>query len=250
MRREVALAGSRIEGHDANEILAALEDRRGPERMLDLMLRAGPYGDAFGAEPDGLTLEKLEAATHGIDLGPLQPRIPEALRTPTGKIELAPEPIAGDVARMHEELAHLGANGNGSGMVLVGRRQLRSNNSWMRNLPPLAKGKVACTVHVHPDDALRLGLADGEPAEVSSRAGAIELPVEVTDAVMPGVCSIPHGWGHDLPGVQLTVARAHAGANSNVLADTREVDPLSGNAILNGIPVELAPVPARETVPV
>ena len=115
---------------------------------------------------------------------------------------------------MHEELAHLGTNGNGNGMVLVGRRQLRSNNSWMRNLPPLAKGKLACTVHVHPDDALRLGLADGEPAEVSSRTGAIELPVEVTDAVMPGVCSIPHGWGHDLPGVQLSVARAHAGANS------------------------------------
>ena len=143
MRREVALAGSRIEGRDASQILDALADRRGPERLLDLMLRAGPYGDGFGADPDGLTLERLEAAPHGIDLGPLEPRIPEVLRTPSGKIELAPEPIAGDVARMHEELAHLGTNGNGNGMVLVGRRQLRSNNSWMHNLPPLAKGKLA-----------------------------------------------------------------------------------------------------------
>jgi anaerobic selenocysteine-containing dehydrogenase len=203
--------------------------RRGPERLLDLMLRAGPYD---------LTLADLEAAPHGIDLGPLEPRIPEMLRTASGKVELAPEPIAADVPRLE---AALERSRNG-GMVLIGRRQLRSNNSWMHNIQPLVKGKERCTAHVHPDDAARLGLRDGEPARVSSRAGEIEVPVELTDAVMPGVVSIPHGWGHDVDGTRMSVASEHAGTNSNVLADELLLDPLSGNAVLNGIPVELAPV--------
>src|SRR4051794_39570690 len=205
--------------------------RRGGDRLLDLMLRAGPYE---------LTLADLEAAPHGIDLGALEPRIPEMLRTPSGKVELAPEPIAGDVPRLE---AALERSRNG-GMVLIGRRQLRSNNSWMHNIQPLVKGKERCTAHIHPDDAARLGLTDGEPARVSSRAGAVEVPVEVTDAVMPGVVSIPHGWGHDVDGVRMEVASAHAGTNSNVLADELLIDPLSGNAVLNGIPVEVAPVAA------
>jgi anaerobic selenocysteine-containing dehydrogenase len=112
----------------------------------------------------------------------------------------------------------------------------------MHNLTPLVRGKVRCTAHVHPDDAGRLGLTDGEPALVRSRAGEVEVPVEVTDAVMPGVVSIPHGWGHDVDGVRLRVASEHPGTNSNVLADESLVDPLSGNAVLNGIPVELAPL--------
>ena len=128
------------------------------------------------------------------------------------------------------------------GMVLIGRRQLRSNNSWMHNLTPLVKGKVRCTAHVNPVDAERLGLIDGEPALVRSRAGEVEVPVEVTDSVMAGVVSIPHGWGHDVDGVRMEVASAHAGTNSNLLADELQLDPLSGNAVLNGIPVELAPV--------
>jgi anaerobic selenocysteine-containing dehydrogenase len=208
--------------------------RRGPERMLDLLLRAGPYE---------LTLADLEAAPHGIDLGPLEPRIPEMLRTPSGKVELAPDPIAADVPRLEAALERT-VNG---GMVLIGRRQLRSNNSWMHNIQPLVKGKERCTAHVHPDDAARLGLRDGEQARVSSRAGAIVVPVEVTDAVMPGVVSIPHGWGHDVEGVRMEVASAHAGTNSNVLADETLLDPLSGNAVLNGIPVQMAPVEAAIT---
>src|SRR3954454_11502044 len=165
------------------------------------------------------------------------------LRTPSSKIELALEQIATDIPRLEGALDR-SVNG---GMVLIGRRQLRSNNSWMHNLPPLVKGKDRCTAHVHPDDAARLGLRDGEPARVSSRAGQIEVPVELTDAVMPGVVSIPHGWGHDIDGTRMSVASEHAGTNSNVLADELLLDPLSGNAVLNGIPVELAPVEASVT---
>jgi anaerobic selenocysteine-containing dehydrogenase len=133
-------------------------------------------------------------------------------------------------------------------MVLVGRRQLRSNNSWMHNLPVLVKGKDRCTLQVHPEDAERLGLADGEPAELRSRAGAVTANVEVTDTVMRGVCSLPHGWGHDVAGTEQRVASAHAGVNSNLVADELLIDALSGNAVLNGIPVELARVRAPVTV--
>jgi anaerobic selenocysteine-containing dehydrogenase len=168
----------------------------------------------------------------------MKPRIPDVLRTESGMIELAPPQIVADVDRLR---ASLERHRNG-GMVLIGRRQLRSNNSWMHNLEPLVKGKDRCTMHVHPDDALRLGLADGGLASVRSRVGSIDAPVEVTDAIMPGVVSIPHGWGHSAPGARMQVAAAHAGVNSNVLADEAEVEPLSGNAILSGIPVEVAPV--------
>jgi anaerobic selenocysteine-containing dehydrogenase len=120
----------------------------------------------------------------------------------------------------------------------------------MHNVPNLVRGQDRCTVQVHPDDAKRLGLEDGAPATVTSDRGAVELPVEVTDAIMPGVVSIPHGWGHDAPGMQLRVAAAHPGANSNLLADETAVDALSGNAVLNGIPVELAPVEATQPAPV
>ena len=219
--------------------MAALAPRRGPDRILDLELRSGPYGDGFGSRPDGLSLAALQAHPHGIDLGPLQPRLPEALRTPSGKIELAPTLLLGDVDRLRASLA---AADDGAGLVLVGRRHLRSNNSWMHNLPLLAGGRARCTLHVHPDDADRLGLTDGGLARVSSRVGAVRLPVEITDAIMPGVVSMPHGWGHDQPGSRLAVAAARPGVNSNLLADELGLDPLSGNAVLNGIPVEVEAV--------
>ncbi len=241
LRRELGDAHSPLHGREAADVLEALEPRRGPERVLDLMLRVGPYGDGFGARADGLSLAVLEASPHGVDLGPLEPRLPDVLRTASGRIELAPKPIVADVDRLRASLDRGAPNGS---LVLVGRRQLRSNNSWMHNLSPLVRGKPRCTVQVHPDDAASLGLADGEPAAVSSASGTIEVPVEVTDAVMAGVVSIPHGWGHDAPGAQMGVASEHAGANSNVLADENAVDPLSGNAVLNGIPVRLAPVAA------
>jgi anaerobic selenocysteine-containing dehydrogenase len=229
IEREAKTDTSPMAGRSPDEVLAELEPRVGPERLLDLMLRAGPYR---------LSLDQLEAAPHGIDLGPLEPRLPDALRTASGTIELAPEPIVADVERLR---ASLECPRNG-GMVLVGRRQLRSNNSWMHNLPVLVKGKHRCTLQVHPDDAERHGLSDGEQAELRSRAGAVIAQVEITDTVMPGVCSLPHGWGHDVDGTEQRVASAHAGTNSNVVADELLVDALSGNAVLNGIPVELAPV--------
>jgi anaerobic selenocysteine-containing dehydrogenase len=238
VRREVTRSEGQLAGRDPDEVMTALQERRGPERLLDLLLRAGPYGDAFGDRPNGLTLAALEAAPHGIDLGPLQPRVPEVLRTPSGRIELAPEPIVADVERLR---AALDRERNG-GMVLIGRRQLRSNNSWMHNLEPLVKGKESCTAHVHPDDAARLGVTDGARASVRSRVGEIDIQVEITDAVMPGVVSIPHGWGHHVEGLRMSVATAHPGANSNALADETLIDEVSGNAVLNGIPVELEPV--------
>jgi anaerobic selenocysteine-containing dehydrogenase len=162
------------------------------------------------------------------------------LRTPSGMIELAPEPLMADVA----ERLRPALDRDSNGMVLVGRRDLRSNNSWMHNIKVLVKGKPRCTLHLHPDDAARIGLGDGDPAVVRSRTGAVTLPVEVTDAIMPGVVSIPHGWGHGLPGVRLAVASEYAGVNSNVLADETLFDAVSGNAVLNGIPVEVAAAPA------
>jgi anaerobic selenocysteine-containing dehydrogenase len=258
IQREVATPESPVFSREPAELLDALSSRVGPERMLDLMLRTGPYGDGFGAGDGGpqLTLEKLEAAPHGIDLGPLAPRLPEALRTASGMIELAPEPIMDDVARLRTALAApVNGNGNGNGhgtngdgLVLIGRRQLRSNNSWMHNLPVLVKGKPRCTLHVHPDDAARLALIDGEEASVRSRTGTVTAQVEVTDAIMPGVVSLPHGWGHDRAGAVQRVAAGNAGTNSNVLADEQIIDVPSGNAVLNGIPVELAPVRAAAAV--
>jgi anaerobic selenocysteine-containing dehydrogenase len=228
----VGAAGSPIAGRDPEAIVAALAPRRGPERLLDLMLRTGPYGDGFGAKPDGLSLDLLERHPHGVDFGPLEPRIPEVLRTPSGRIELAPPAIVADVERLQATLARPRPE-----MVLVGRRHLRSNNSWMHNIPNLVRGRERCTLLVHPTDATRLGLADGGTACVRSRVGVVLVPVEVTDAIMPGVVSIPHGWGHDAEGTRMRTAREHAGVNSNVLADELLMDPLSGNAVLNGIPV-------------
>jgi anaerobic selenocysteine-containing dehydrogenase len=202
--------------------------RTGPARFIDAQLRSGPYG---------LTLDDLLAAPHGIDLGPLQPRIPEVLRTPSGMIELAPEPIVADVARLR---AGLDSNGDRP-FLLVGRRDLRSNNSWMHNVRVLVKGKPRCTMHLHPDDAAALSLRDGDPAIVSSRVGSVTVPVEVTDGIAPGTVSIPHGWGHDLPGSRLRVAAEHAGVNSNRLADETLLDAVTGTAVLNGIPVTITP---------
>lgn len=230
-------AASRVGECSPEDLLAASGHRRGPERILDLLLRAGPYGDGFGQRPDGLSLERLEEAPHGIDLGPLEPRVPDVLVTASGRIELAPPALIDDLDRLERELERP----VDEGLLLVGRRHLRTNNSWMHNLPSLGKGSELCTLQIHPDDAAACGLTDGGDAVVTSRAGTITVPVELTEDIVRGVVSVPHGWGHDLDGVRLSVARAQRGANSNVLTDEQEVDPLSGTAVLNGISVEVRP---------
>ena len=228
---------SRAVGPAAPQLMAALAPLRGAERLLDLGLRSGPYGDQFGRKPDGLTLAKLKAAPSGIDLGPMAPRIPEALRTPSGKIELAPPLLLADLSRAAADLASPAPQ-----LVIIGRRQLRSNNSWMHNLPVLAKGAYRCTALVHPGDARRLGLSDGGMATVRNGARSIEVQVEVSAEMMPGVVSLPHGWGHNLPGTQLNVATERPGVNLNALLDENLRDPLSGNAVLSGVAIEMAPV--------
>ena len=221
-----------------DELMSMTEGRRGPERLLDIMLRTGPYGDGFGDEPDGISLSTLEANPHGVDLGPLEPgRIPDLLRTPSGKIEAFPEQMRTDIERLRANLDR----DHGEQMVLVGRRHVRSNNSWMHNVRVLMKGRNRCTLQVHPDDAERLGLADGSPARVASRVGAVSIDVEVTDGIRPGVVSIPHGFGQNLPGVQLRVAQEYRGVNTNVLTDEQFFDPVSGNIALNGVPVTVEP---------
>jgi anaerobic selenocysteine-containing dehydrogenase len=220
-------------GDRAPAVMAALAGRNGPERVVDLGLRSGPFGDGFGARPDGLTLAQLENLEHGVDLGALAPRIPEILRTPSGKVELAPPSLIADMVRLMVDLAS-----PRPAMTIVGRRDVRSNNSWMHNLPTLAKGPERCTLHVHPDDAARLALVDGAMARVRSVGGAeISVPVTVTDRVSPGVVSLPHGWGHDLSGSRLSVAALRPGANLNALFDSTARDPLSGNAVLSGVEV-------------
>ncbi len=211
-------------------------DHGGPERLLDLTLRTGPFGDRYGEDPGGLTLEVVKAAPHGIDLGPNVSRLAEVLQTPTGKVVLAPPYITADVPRLAARLERPVDD-----LVLISRRHLRSNNSWMHNVPVLVKGKDRCTLLVHPDDASRLGLEDGAPAKVASEAGALVVPVEVTDGIRAGVVSLPHGWGHDGAGTRLSVANEHAGVNTNVLSPGGFVDVLSGNAAVNGIPVTVAP---------
>jgi anaerobic selenocysteine-containing dehydrogenase len=169
-------------------------------------------------------------------MGPLVPRLDEILTTPSGKIELAPPYITADVPRLAARLDR-----RDDGLVLVSRRHLRSNNSWLHNVERLVRGRERCTLLMHPDDAARAGLADGATATVRSEAGTIDVAVQVSDEMLPGIVSLPHGWGHDKPGTRMAVARAHAGVNSNVLAPGRLTDPVSNNAVVNGIPVEVRP---------
>ena len=228
----------KLAGDQADAVLQALSAHRGPERLLDLALRSGPFGDGFGRRPEGLTLDRLKAAPHGIDLGPLAPRLPELLRTPSGCIELAPQRLLDDLQRVAADARIAPADA-----VIIGRRQVRSNNSWMHNLPTLAKGPFRCTALVHPEDAARWGLQHGGQARIAgARDQSIDVQVEVSDEVMPGVISLPHGWGHALPGVRLAVAAERPGANLNAVLDDALRDPLSGNAVLGGVAVKVGPV--------
>jgi len=236
-QQATSLPGGPLEGRDPSELVASVAHLDPPERCVDLMVRTGAFGDQFGAEPDGLSLQVLIDHPHGVDLGPLVPRLREVLRTASGTLEVDHDGLRADAAALADTLD---APDDG-GMVLVGRRHVRSNNSWMHNLDVLVRGRPRCTLLVHPDDAQRIGLLDGGTAEVVSTVGRVRAPVEVTDAVRPGVVSLPHGWGHDAEGTRMNVAARTPGVNSNVLTDGGVLDPLSGNASLNAIPVTVSP---------
>ncbi|GAA2257565.1 molybdopterin oxidoreductase family protein [Actinomadura luteofluorescens] len=249
LEKAVALPGSPVLGREPDELRKMLDTGTLTEQRLDMMLRLGPYGDAFGGEPalreesggasgvTGLTLTRLRTEyPHGLDLGALKPRLDEVLCTTSGRIELCPSTCAADVDRLRSALRDPGTSG---GMVLIGRRHLRSNNSWLHNVPELVRGSNTCTLQLNPADADRLGIAAGDTVRVTSRAGALEAVAEPTDTIMAGVVSLPHGWGHDRPGTRTRVASGHAGVNVNAVTDEQEIDPLSGNAVLNGVPVTL-----------
>jgi anaerobic selenocysteine-containing dehydrogenase len=227
----------RAVGEHAEAVLAASAHLYGPERQIDFALRMGPYGDQYGRKPEGLNLARVKAATGGIDLGPLQPRIPEMLRTPSGKIELAPRVLLDDMVRVAAALVQPLPE-----LMIVGRRQVRSCNSWMHNLPTLAKGPFRCTALVHPDDAARLGLREGGQARIDGAGRSLDVMVQITDEMMPGVVSLPHGWGHDLPGSRMSLAAERPGVNLNAVLGNVARDPLSGNAVLNGTAIALRPL--------
>jgi anaerobic selenocysteine-containing dehydrogenase len=235
----VGQAGGRCAQVTHEQARKQLGEVRGPARLLDLMLRAGPYGDGFEDTVEGLSLDKLRRIPHAVDLGPLQPRLPEILRTGDRRIQLAHDLLVEDVGRLRHALqapTHEGA------MVLVGRRQMRNMNTWLHNAASLAKGKNRCTLLINSEDARRLGIADGETVRVRSRVGEVVVPAQVGDEMMPGVVSLPHGFGHRAPGMRIHVAQQHQpGANSNQLADELGIDKLSGASILNGIPVDISP---------
>lgn len=212
----------------------------GPERILDLGLRFGPYGAKLNPFSNGLTLRKVRQAVHGIDLGPLKSCLPGRLRTDDKRIDLAPEVLVKDVARVKKNLidgAPVSLNGE---LLLIGRRQLRSNNSWLHNSERLVKGNPAkppCSILMNPTDAVHRNLVSGQNVLVRSRVGEIVVPLEVTDEMMPGVVSIPHGWGHERAGNHLSVAQQHAGASINDLTDPLAIDALCGTAAFSGTPV-------------
>jgi anaerobic selenocysteine-containing dehydrogenase len=235
VERFVGHASTSTEGISTEHALRELGTTPGPERMIDLLLRIGPYGDAFGKNPGGWNLAKLEEHEHGVDFGPMQPSLPALLTTVSKTIELTHEVLVADVPRLRQALTTMRGE-----LQLIGRRELRSKNSWLHNVAALVKGPERCTLLVHPDDATRLGLVDGGRATVRTAIGQIVAPVEVSDEMRRGVVCLPHGWGHSLEGVELHVATAHPGVPSNFVADTMTVDVPSGNAVLTGIEVQIA----------
>ena len=243
VRSAVSDPWSPVHGRDVDELLAALGDEPGPARTLDFMLQTGPFGAAFGANPGGASLDELRANPHGVDYGALVPRLPDVLRTASGTIELNHPVLMAELPRLAAAMAatdDAATAAGDTGMVLIGRRDLLSNNSWMHNIEVLVKGKERCTLLVHPNDAARLGLAEGALAKVASRVGELVAPVCISDEVREGVVSLPHGWGHGVAGTRMGVAAGRAGVNSNLLSDPEQFDPLSGNAVLNGIPVTIS----------
>ncbi len=216
-------AFSRVTGQEARATMP-------PAQMIDAGLRAGPYGDR-------LSLEVLEQHPHGIDLGPLKPNLLSRLRTDSGQIECAPQTMLEDLQRFATDIDQL--RPREGELRLIGRRHVRSNNSWMHNYQRLVKGKPRDQLLMHPDDLVRRGLADGQQVVVRSRVGEVTVMVNASDEMLAGVVSLPHGWGHNRTGTAQDTATKHAGVSANDLTDEQYLDPVTGNAALNGVKVEV-----------
>jgi anaerobic selenocysteine-containing dehydrogenase len=233
-------ADTPLYGRDATDVFAAL-DGRGPERMIDLGIRVGPWGDGLGSRPGGLTLAEVRRHPDGLRLGELRSgRLPEVVTTPSGRIELLHPLLESDIPRLLDRIDRAADE-----LLLTSRRHLRSNNSWLHNVAGLMRGKDRCTLLIHPSDAQRHEITDGEPVDVSTSEGSIRVIAEVTDEMMPGVVSLPHGWGHGADGTRMEVANAHPGVNANLLNPGVLVDVPSNTQVVNGVPCRVA----RATVP-
>ncbi|MCV7133974.1 molybdopterin-dependent oxidoreductase [Mycobacterium hodleri] len=231
-----ATTGTPLTGRDAGAAFASL-DGRGPERLVDLGIRLGPWGDDLGTRPGGLTLADVRRHPDGVWLGDLEAgRLDEAVTTPSGRVELIHPQIVDDIPRLAARLERQSPS-----LVLTSRRHLRSNNSWMHNVPALMRGKDRCTLLVHPDDADALGLSDASIATVETDGGSVDVVVQVSADMMPGVVSLPHGWGHGLPGTMLAVANAHPGVNANLLNPVDVLDVPSSTHVVNGVPCRVRP---------
>ena len=232
------LGGIRF-GNKVVDRLAKLAWRAGlklsADQVLDVALRIGPYGGRLWPGSKGLSLKRLAESPHGIDLGPLEPARGSKVRTPDGKVDLAPTLFCGDIERVARWLEKR----NPRQLVLIGRRHVRTNNSWMHNCRSLIKGPDRSSLLVNPVDAKRLGLSDGQQVTLKSRVGAVTAHVEPSDDVMPGVVSLPHGYGHAAVADTLHTAGAVRGPNINALTDDLLLDPLTGTANLNGVAVTI-----------
>lgn len=228
----VADADGAIAGRDVQEVVGSIGPERGVERLLDLGIRAGTFGDAFGARANGLTLQHLIDAQDSIDLGPLRPRLAQVLRTQDGKIDLAPASILKDVQRLLSEAPAADADE----LLMIGRRNIQTNNSWLRNLPMLTKGPARAVLDMHPDDARTRGLGDGDLVRVSTAIANVEVVMRINADIAPGVVCLPHGFSAGQTPLQ-AVAQSHPGVNSNALAAANYVDVPSGTVALNGIAV-------------
>jgi anaerobic selenocysteine-containing dehydrogenase len=206
-----------------------------PEQIIDLGLQFGPYAE------QGMSVAKLREHPSGIDLGPLQPQLPARLQTKDKIMRCdTPEPLA-DLDRLRREFpaAFAPVSNQPRPLQLIGRRHVRSNNSWMHNYRRLVKGKNRCTLLMHPEDLQQRGIAPGSAVSVRSRVGALQVVVESCEQIMPGVVSLPHGFGHDREGIRMAIAQRHAGVSCNDITDDLALDALSGNAAVNGVPVEV-----------
>ncbi|ORL15993.1 molybdopterin-dependent oxidoreductase [Prescottella equi] len=246
MDDEVAAVATRraakLAGCEPERAAAATADRRGPVRLLDLRLRSGPYGDRFGLDPEGLTLAVLEDNLDGIDHGPLAPRLPEVLRTPDGRIHLVPEMIARDLPRLRASLTRTAPD-----LLLINRRQRRGMNSWLHNALPQPDGGQ-CALLMNPRDAAVRGLVDGDHVNVTSRVSTVAAELRIDDALRPGVASMPHGWGHDGPGLRTARSAAAPGSNYNALVDdATELEALTASPIFNGVPVTVTRTREKHT---